>query len=476
MLASIGLVFACACATPAVTPDPNTPLTAQNYEPSVEDFPNPERGFYQQEAIMWLGTERSPLQPSALRQLRLEGVSSLRLYILIDEFRDAALSADALTYIRAEFGKARDAGLKLIPRFAYNFPQGGSYPYQDPDAPLNRVLEHIAQLQPVLRDNADIISFMEVGFVGAWGEWHSSTNKLVNPDTGINDASKAIVNRLLEALPNTRTIALRYPPHKQQLFGDKPLEVTEAHTGTNRARTGAHDDCFLASATNWGTFPENPAAREAMKTYLELDNRFLPQGGETCNVGADAQPFIGCDNALKDLQRTRYTTLNRGYHLEVYARWQREGCLETVKRRLGYRFELLESNMPDALKPGAAFALKLQVKNDGFAAPFNPRGVAVVLRAQTGGKTHRLTITDGAALPDNRALDPRFWASGTTTNLETTLQLPAGLEPGRYDVLLHLFDPEPALTNRPEYAIRLANQGVWEAQTGMNKLRVLEVK
>jgi hypothetical protein len=99
-----------------------------------------------------------------------------------------------------------------------------------------------------------------------------------------------------------------------------------------------------------------------------------------------------------------------------------------------------------------------------------------VLRAQTGGKTYRLNITDGIGLPDNRALDPRFWASGATTNLETTLQLPADLAIGRYDVLLHLFDPEPGLTNRPEYAIRLANQGVWEAQTGMNKLRLLEIK
>jgi Domain of unknown function (DUF4832)/Domain of unknown function (DUF4874) len=312
--------------------------------------------------------------------------------------------------------------------------------------------------------------------VGAWGEWHSSTNKLVNADTSINDASKAIVNRLLEALPKNRMLALRYPPHKQAMFGTTPLEPSEAHTGTNRARVGAHDDCFLASDTNWGTFPQNPTAREAMKNYLSNDNRFLPQGGETCNVGADAQPFIGCDNALKDLTRTRYSALNRGYHEDVYARWQSEGCLDAVKRRLGYRLALLESQMPESLRSGEAFTMKLSVNNEGFAAPFNPRGVAVVLRAKTGGATHRLTITDGSSLPTNRTLDPRFWTPGETTSLETTLQLPSDLEPGQYDVLLHLFDPETKLRDRPEYAIRLASQDVWEAQTGMNKLRTLEVK
>jgi hypothetical protein len=468
----------CACVAPAQppTPDPKTPLTTQSYSPSVENFVNPERGFYQQESLMWLGDVRYPLNPNALRQARLEGVSTLRLYILIDEFRDTAITADALTYLRTEFGRARDAGMKIIPRFAYNFPQGGTYPYKDPDASLSRVLEHIAQLQPVLRDNADVISFMEVGFVGAWGEWHSSTNTLVNADTSINDASSAIVNRLLEALPKNRMLALRYPPHKQAMFGKTPLEPSEAHTGTNRARVGAHDDCFLASDTNWGTFPSDPTARDAMKTYLETDNRFLPQGGETCNVGADAQPYIGCENALKDLTRTRYTALNRGYHEDVYARWQSEGCLDTVKRRLGYRFVLLESQMPEILAPGATFALKLSLENQGFAAPFNARGVAVVLRAQNGGKTHRLDITDGSSLPDDRTLDPRFWTPGETTKLETALTLSGDLEPGKYDVLLHLYDPEPKLRDRAEYAIQLANAGVWDATTGMNKLRTLQIK
>ena len=115
----------------------------------------------------------------------------------------------------------RTAGLKAISRFAYNFPQGGSYPYQDPDATRQQVLAHIAQLEPVLRKNADVIAYLEIGFVGAWGEWHSSTNKLVDPEPNskINDASRAIVNCLLEALPQERMVAMRYPRYKQQLAG-----------------------------------------------------------------------------------------------------------------------------------------------------------------------------------------------------------------------------------------------------------------
>ena len=461
---------------PADPPEISLPAAiTQRYESSAEDFANPERGFYQQESPLWLRAERSPLQASALRELRPAGISTLRLYLMLDAYRDAAIPNETLEYLRSQFTSARAAGLKLIPRFAYAYPQGGSYPYREPDAPVERVLAHIAQLEPLLRDNADIISFMEMGFVGAWGEWHSSTNNLVNPDSGVNADSRRIVARLLEALPKSRMLALRYPLHKRQLFGDAPLALIEAHSGLSRSRVGAHNDCFLASDTDWGTYSGDVQVREATKSYLETDNRYLPQGGETCNDGADARPYIGCVNALGDLQRLRYSALNRGYLQTVYAGWQREGCLEAVKRRLGYRFSVLETSLPQVARPGQALTLSISLTNEGFAAPFNPRAVAVVLR-DTNGKSLRLTLNDGLGTPSNRAFDPRFWMPTETVRLNATLQLPSDLETGTYQVLLHLYDPAPQLRDRPEYAVRLANAGVWEAQTGMNKLRTLEVK
>ena len=38
------------------------------------------------------------------------------------------------------------------------------------DAPKNIVLNHIAQLKPLLQDNADVIACMQMGFIGTWGE------------------------------------------------------------------------------------------------------------------------------------------------------------------------------------------------------------------------------------------------------------------------------------------------------------------
>jgi hypothetical protein len=441
-----------------------SPMTEVAFAAQALDsgFPNPERGFYDQDAPFWFDTQRTPQNVDTLRALRQRGISMLRWYFLVDEYRSVPFPNDALTFMRAQLQAVRDAGLKVIPRFAYNFPTSGTYPYQEPDAPVDRVLAHIAQLEPILREYADVIAFMEIGFVGAWGEWHSSTNNLVNFPSGINASSRVIVERLLQALPPERMIAMRYPPYKQQFYGTTPLTPAQAHSGTPQARMGAHNDCFLASNTDWGTYPENEAAREALKNYLSLDNRYLPQGGETCNFGEDAQPYVGCTNVLSELVRLRYSTLNIDYEENVLNGWRTGGCFDEIADRLGYRFRLTGAVLSETAAPGGAFDIAFSLVNDGFAAPYNPRGLEIILRSGSGALYR---------LPLQTQYDPRFWLpdSGEIT-VSAQAGLPADMPPGQYEILLNLPDPQPTLYSRPEYAIRLANTGVWEAATGFNRL------
>jgi hypothetical protein len=64
--------------------------------------------------------------------------------------------------------------------------------------------------------------------------------------------------------------------------------------------------------------------------------------------------------------------------------------------------------------------------------------------------------------------DPRRWTAGTATTVSQTLTVPATVPSGSYALLLNL--PDPLLSTRPEYSIRLANQNTWDAATGMNSL------
>jgi hypothetical protein len=432
--------------------------TTVQYAPSDTNFPNPERGFYKQLAPFWIGEQRTPLEPNELLALRSEGISMLRTYFIIDEFIDRPLSEEALREIEANFSTVRQAGLKIFPRFSYNFPNDANGP--KPDASLQMVLTHIDQLTPLLRNHADVIAFIEAGFIGAWGEWHSSGSGLVNERVGdestLNDASRQILARLLDALPESRMVAIRRPMDKRVIFGERPLSEAEAFSAMDKARVGHHNDCFLASETDAGTYPVSSINAE--KSYLNQENKYVLQGGETCRNNGVAEPYVPCNNALKELTRMRFTTLNIGYHPDVIRRWQFGGCLETIKLRLGYRYRLLESTLPTQALSGTSFNLSMTLKNEGFGGLYNSRIFEVVLRNQNG-QTYNVDVTNQS--------DPRFWLPDGNVSVNLNISL-ANVPAGPYEVLLHF--PDPLLYERSDYAIRLANKDVWEETTGMNNL------
>lgn len=428
------------------------------YRASAENFPNPERGFYIQRAPIWRNGERIPLTRNDLLRARGQGISMVRTYYLLEPYRNQPLPQSVIDYLQADFATAREAGVKIVLRFSYNFGIG------EPDAPPERVLQHIDQLKPVIRSNADVIAFMEAGFIGAWGEWHNSTNNLIG-SSGVNDNTRVITSRLLAALPPERAIAVRTPRYKQQLTGDEtPLTAQEAYRNTPKARLGAHNDCLLASRNDWGTYwPSDDESIARQKRFLQQDNLFLPQGGETCNDNEEAQPYIGCANALNELAMMRWSTINSGYHPGVLQRWRDEGCYDDIARRLGYRFRLIDAAIPRSALSGAPFSVTVRMTNEGFARPYNPRGLELVLRHTVNGAITRMPVGAG----DIRLLLP---GPGETKTLTLTAQLPARLATGDYEALLNLPDPASSLNTRPEYSIRLANEGVWEPSTGYNRL------
>jgi uncharacterized protein DUF4832/uncharacterized protein DUF4874 len=413
-----------------------------SYAADGSDFPNPERGFSKSR-----GSGASA---------RAAGLSLVHVYFRLDDFRDSPLPRSFLTEVAARFAEARASGVKLVPRFTYNFPDGTPDEKLDRDASLTRVLQQLDQLAPVLRGNADVIAFMEAGFVGAWGEWHHSASGL-----DALPAKRAILTRLLEILPRSRSVVLRYERDKRAILGrEAPITPEEAFTGAAVARVGHHNDCFLASQDDWYTYrPTAGRPIAAAKAYLSAENRYVPQGGETCNDAADAQPFIGCANALTELASQHWSQLNADYHRGVLDRWKREGCYSEISKRLGYRLRLLRSTYPVKVKPGARLKGSITLVNDGFASPYNPRALQLVLRGRTGSVV-RLHLP----------YDPRRWLPGAAVTLNIDLPLPMSLPRGAYEAFLAMPDPVPALRSRPEYAIRLANRGVWRPLTGDNAL------
>ncbi len=411
---------------------PAGPQVTLDFAPSDEDFLNPERGYY-------VGLDL--LDGSGAGAVRASGHTLAIAIVRLDDYRDRPLDSALLSALRDGLRKARAAGVKVILRFAYNEGYEG-------DAPRARILGHIDQLAPILGDNADVIAVVQAGFIGAWGEWHSSTNGLDN-----DDDRGAILRRLLAAVPASRTVQIRTPMYKDAIFPGGPLAAGEAWTAEDRARVGHHNDCFLASSDDYGTF-ESPVS--VWEDYVEQDGRFLPVGGETCAVNA---PKTDCDQALTFMESQHWSYLNEEYNQSVLDQWVDQGCAGEISRRLGYRLSLVRATLSEAVAPGGVLAVELEIANSGFSAPFNRRPMVLVL--QRGSQRWQVTLSGR----DARKLQP-----GHTT-VEARLRIPADAIPaGDYQLSLWLPDDDSRLADDPRFAIRLANDGIWDQTTGANTI------
>ncbi len=416
------------------------------YTASSATLANPERGFYHHTG----DCDKSDFVLATLKGYReSQKITQVLCIFYLAEFKNSAISQAQLDRFQRQANTVRSAGLKMIVRFAYTTSTAGD------DAPLSRVTAHLDQLSPYLSANSDVISVVQTGFIGAWGEWYYTQNFGNAGSVSQTDWNnrKAVVEKLLSVLPSSRMLQVRTPKFKRTLYGTTALTSSQAYNGSSVARIGHHNDCFLASPDDWGTY-ENTTVEYP---YLAAETNFVPMGGETCNVNA---PRSQCATALSEMGTFHYSYLNTDYEPSVLASWTSGGCRPEMDRRLGYRFSLVSGNYPTTATRGAAMPVEITIKNEGWAAPYNPRSVELVLRHTTSGAVYRFSLS----------ADPRRWAPGTNTTLSQSITLPTTLPTGSYALLLNLPDPAASLNTRPEYAIQLANANAWEATTGFNAL------
>lgn len=464
-------VLAVLPATTAQGNVPQTTMTTVTYPADDGIVANPARGFFHftethyQDAV---GTGWVPLDEATLRSWRAEGITQVFRIVYLDYFAGADgrwdLTPGFLRKVAADFATARHAGVQVVLRFAYAKPPDGVWPPPTPygDAPVARTVHHIDQLGPTLRRNADVIATVQEGFIGLWGEGYY-TDYFSDPQdpsvvTDANWADRArVLHALLDALPKSLTVEVRTPYMKQRIF-DVPtgtggaLTPDEAFSGTDLSRVGHHNDCFLASADDFGTFLSDPISLD--EDYLGADSRFVPVGGETCAVNP---PKSEWPSARSLMEKFHFSYLNADYNTDVLDSWGSSGLAE-ARNRLGYRFTLLTGTFSTKVRPGGHIDVALDVRNDGFATPYQERPAQLVLT--NGHRTYWLPLST----------DPRRWTAGTTTQIRADVALPRHIEMGRYQLALALPSAWASVASNPDYAIRTANVGTWDAAHGWNNL------
>jgi hypothetical protein len=399
---------------------------------------NPERGFW-----VYLSDDFSTITDEEIADYGTTYPNSSLGYafVRLDAYRTRTLPQSFIDNLTAKLAIIRARGMKLILRFSYN--NGGSSPAGD-DAPLARVREHITQLAPTVRANADIMYVWQAGFIGAFGEQHSSTNGL---DTLAN---KTIIrDALLDVLPANRFLLWR-DPRDQIAWDATPGTEADAFGTSRKARMGMHNDCFLASDTDVGTYDENPTVRATQRAYASARTAIAPYGGETC----DAEDGLGqlrktCADIMREGAEFRMSFLNGEYAPTFINGWKADGCFDDVAKKLGYRWVLGNTTAPKAVARGSAAQVSASIKNVGWARIYNARPITVKLVSRTTPTAPAITAT---AVWDPRSLKPN-----DATTILFTVNVPANAAVGAYDVMLASPDPLPSIASNAAYSVRFAN-------------------
>jgi len=448
--------FSCGRSLPERGDEDNDRRVNVTYQESQDIIINPERGLYSYNSFST--QDENILTTKQVQENRSAGRSLLlTLYYLFD-FRDKPITPEFLNRIETNMKALREGGAKCVLRFAYSDSEENT-PW---DAPPDIVLHHITQLKPYLEEYSDVIYTLEAGFVGIWGEWYYTSHFIMNPQSSQDfHLRKSVLEALLNTLPKDRMVAVRTPSYKINCFNlsySDSITQDKAFNESFLSRLGAHNDCFLASSNDVGTF-SNISERK----FWENESRYTVMGGETCGLSS----YSSCENALLQMEKYHWSYLNSDYHPGVLSNWRMEGCFDEISRRLGYRFVLTNGTFTKNPIAGETFTGKLAIVNKGFASLVNPRNAEIVFESAENPDEKYIVSLNG---------DPRKWQPQRENLIQFNFALPISMKGKKFNLYLNLPDPKPTLIDKPAFNIQLANENVWESDKGYNKIHTIVVE
>lgn len=412
---------------------------------------NQERGTYIM--ITYKASNWQSMGASSIAAYKAQHYNSMMLMeVILNGYTSKALTSTVMNNINNELQLYRSCGIKAIMRFTYTETQGGSAPWGDATSP-SVVFNHISQLTPTLKANEDVIAYVQTGFVGIWGEWFYTDSF---GDQGRISAQnmadrKNVHELLLKAVPN-RTVQLRTPGFIQNFYGT--AAITQPGS-SSLARTGTHNDCFLASSTDQGTY----ANYGKEYPYLSAQTKYTSAIFETCAVSSRST----CPTALTEIAGLHMVSGHRDYNTDVWNQWISGGCYNQILMTLGHRFNFVSGAYDLQTAVGSSFSSTVTIKNSGVAAPSNARLTQIIMRK----------VDDGQICVATMPVDARTMLGGTTFSIKSTVRLPSSIPAGRWELLMHFADPYSTLYGVPWYKIQAANNGIYESGTGLHKLNAI---
>ena len=456
---------------------------------------NPERGF-RFEFLVGLeeGESQSKSGKSAWRfsEFRTSAVTVAQAYCYLTKYCECeTIAPSKIEAIERDFERARKMGVKFLFRFAYERNMS-----RKSGPTLERILAHAKQLTPLIRKNSDVIYVFQMGWVGAWGEFHSSFSGIENSP----EATAKIAAATLAMLPDNRYTQARTSYIRKDMLdglgGDCEVTAKTAWTLVPTARIGYFNDATFANFHDAGTFLGDRAKLAKMSWDQVVGHKFDVPGGEVFDRMARESAFVPVDGelfwnghvdlvrqsalaAIQRFTRHHYSTFSlvHGFSeldmtpqfgaidawkktpvtaelLKAYSIPFDEGYFsmkpvcsgfEYIRDHLGYRLALERLDSGAECRRGEKFSATAKLRNWGFAAPVNRREAYFVL-----------LFADGKVKEIPTGFDCRRLSPGKSHEISFSAKIPLDAPEGCCKTALWFPDEAESLRYRPEYAIGLA--------------------
>lgn len=425
-----------------------------DFEESTETIRNPERGFYKLVQVE-LSTDKEDIEAfeEEIQDIETQDtdVSIISFQLNLKNYvTNTKIGSQKLQEIQNYFDIMRKHGYKVIFRVVYD-----SEGKENPEPEFDQILEHIDMLKDIYANNEDILYLIEAGYLGAYGEWHDG--KYDEDKTYRNQ----IIKKLLEVVPSSVTINLRKPSFIQD-FTTEELNENNAFSEIDVARLGLHNDGYLASETDYGTFEAEE--REESLLYQHNITKYTAFGGESTKSESKYNNF---ENAIQDMRYRHCTYLNKTYDREVKEKWRQsiyysdvdvysgQNGFKYIQDHLGYRFVLKGVNLSQEKNKQK---IDIQLENTGFGNIINAKDVEVIYKQNDKIYTSKIDTDIRKDLSKEESI----------SNLNYTINLPEDIKIGEYEVYFKVSEPYESLKNNTKYCIQFANNNIWNEELGAN--------
>lgn len=347
-----------------------------------------------------------------LARFKEENPREIQAYVYLTEYYNKPLDQKALDQLKAYLETMREKRLGVLLRFAY-----------DPDQPYDKspteeqLLAHIAQLKAWMEENKDLVNgtvtVLQMGMVGAWGEWGGSQQKY-----------------------DRKKIALAIcgmPPEGTYLQARYTNVVSLTKKAPNADKVGYHNDFLVARPHPWNTAGDKNYT-PSYKTFAK-NAPYRMNDGEMPWVGATQEPneYVDGKKFIQQAYEHHFATLSIEHNYKEVqkkapspsafniARWKTEAVTAQDLKTLGVPYydswfvdkngdavtrtiyeylrdflgyQLILSNLSTAAGQNGGNTVAFLLTNVGLGAPLTLDRMELVVKDKGTGKESRYPIKD----------------------------------------------------------------------------------